>query len=375
MEKARFLVAVMALAAMLFSGCSKGEGDKVPVDRIEVSLTEQVLLPGQGQQLTATVIPANATDKAVTWSSSNTRVASVDPKSGWVMGVSPGYAIITASAHSGGQTDDCEITVIPEESEVLDAITDPAFKAYAVYCMHHAQEGFDMDGNTVTYPKWDTNGDGILSPGEAAAVTYIDVSGGYQEKAVASLAGLGYFTGLIRLDCSFNGLTALNVDVNTVLEGLFCDGNELAVLDVSHNTALVALSCGANHLTAFDVTNNANLVALYVNRNQLSELDVSKNSALTVLDCSVNQLTVLDVSANPALSSLVCHNNKLSALDASKMAFFAGTSQYTVLCGGQTALGSSDPQPLTLTLRADQKLHWDSSLKNNDANKGVTLSN
>ena len=40
----------MALAAMLFSGCSKGEGDKVPVDRIEVSLTEQVLLPGQGQQ-------------------------------------------------------------------------------------------------------------------------------------------------------------------------------------------------------------------------------------------------------------------------------------------------------------------------------------
>lgn len=374
MKRISFLVTVAALATALFSGCSKGEGDKVPVDRIEVSLTEQVLLPGQGQQLTATVIPANATDKTVAWSSSNTGVASVDPKSGWVVGVSPGYAIVTVTVRSGGQTDDCEITVIPEGSEVLDAITDPAFKAYAVYCMHHTQEGFDIDGNTVTYPKWDTNGDGILSPEEAAAVTYIDVSGGYREKAVASLAGLGYFTGLIRLDCSSNGLTALNVAANTALERLICNDNELAVLDVSHNPALVVLFCGANRLSALDVTKNPALVALYGNRNQLSELDVTKNPALTVLDCSVNQLTVLDVSANPALSSLLCHKNKLSALDASKMAFFTGTSQYTVFCGGQTALGSSDPQPLTLTLRADQKPCWDSSLKNNDTNKGVTLS-
>lgn len=59
-------------------------------------------------QLTATVLPANATDKAVTWQSSNTAVATVD-QNGLVKAVGPGTAIITATA--GGKTATCVVTV------------------------------------------------------------------------------------------------------------------------------------------------------------------------------------------------------------------------------------------------------------------------
>ena len=59
--------------------------------------------------LTATIAPADATDKAVTWSSSNTSVATV--ADGVVTGVGPGTATITVTTHDGGYTDTCLVTV------------------------------------------------------------------------------------------------------------------------------------------------------------------------------------------------------------------------------------------------------------------------
>ena len=48
---------------------------------------------------TATVLPINAADKTVTWSSNNTAVASVDPATGEVTALAPGKAEITATAN------------------------------------------------------------------------------------------------------------------------------------------------------------------------------------------------------------------------------------------------------------------------------------
>ncbi len=60
--------------------------------------------------LTATVGGADASDKTVTWSSSDVRVAAVD--SGTVTGIGPGTATIYAIAHDGSRvSDSCEVTV------------------------------------------------------------------------------------------------------------------------------------------------------------------------------------------------------------------------------------------------------------------------
>jgi uncharacterized protein YjdB len=58
----------------------------------------------------ATVAPANATVKTVTWESDNDEVATVD-SAGKVVGVAAGTATITVTTTDGGFTDDCEVTV------------------------------------------------------------------------------------------------------------------------------------------------------------------------------------------------------------------------------------------------------------------------
>lgn len=59
--------------------------------------------------LTATVLPANATNKNVSWSSNNTAVATVS--NGTVTGVTAGTAIITVTTVDGQKTATCSVTV------------------------------------------------------------------------------------------------------------------------------------------------------------------------------------------------------------------------------------------------------------------------
>ncbi len=82
------------------------------------------LYVGNTSKLTATVLPENATNKKVTWSSSNESIATVD-KNGNITAVSEGTADITVTTEEGGFTDICKVTVnkdvIPVESISLDA--------------------------------------------------------------------------------------------------------------------------------------------------------------------------------------------------------------------------------------------------------------
>ena len=81
------------------------------VSSITVSPASKTLDVGGTQTLTATVAPATALDKAVTWSTSNGSIATVNA-SGVVTAVAPGSCTITATAHDGsGVTGTCSITV------------------------------------------------------------------------------------------------------------------------------------------------------------------------------------------------------------------------------------------------------------------------
>ena len=75
---------------------------------------------GETLQLTATIYPDSATNKTVTWKSSDKTVATVD-ESGLVTAVGNGTANITATTEDGNYTATCKVTVeIPELTLSLD---------------------------------------------------------------------------------------------------------------------------------------------------------------------------------------------------------------------------------------------------------------
>ncbi|MES5890801.1 Ig-like domain-containing protein [Lacticaseibacillus paracasei] len=65
---------------------------------------------GSTTALTATVSPADATDKSVSYASSNTAVATVS-SAGVLTGVSAGSATITVTTHDGSKTASTAVTV------------------------------------------------------------------------------------------------------------------------------------------------------------------------------------------------------------------------------------------------------------------------
>ena len=86
------------------------EGVRVSVSSISLDHNAITLVEGTSAFLVATVLPANATQPAVIWSSSNPDVATVD-YSGKVTAVAAGTAIITATTYDGGKTATCKFTV------------------------------------------------------------------------------------------------------------------------------------------------------------------------------------------------------------------------------------------------------------------------
>lgn len=83
-----------------------------PVTSIDLNRQAFSVEAAEGRQLVPTVLPADATNKTVIWSSSNPAVASVNAQTGAVTAVAEGTCTITATAADGaGATRSCTVTV------------------------------------------------------------------------------------------------------------------------------------------------------------------------------------------------------------------------------------------------------------------------
>lgn len=119
------------------------------------------------------------------------------------------------------------------------------------------------------------------------------------------------------LDCSYNGLTRLDVSVLPDLEKLVCDGNELISLDLSRNPRLKELECSNNKLPELDVSGLSDLEKLKCKWNAITSLDLSQTTKLVELDCSNNKLTSLDISCCPAIKDVRLDFNNLTEFNFS----------------------------------------------------------
>ncbi len=88
----------------------------VSLDKTELELTE-----GDEAQLKASVAPDNATDKSVTWKSSDEKIATLS-SDGKITAVAPGEATITVKTEDGNKTATCVVTVLENIDGALNGV-------------------------------------------------------------------------------------------------------------------------------------------------------------------------------------------------------------------------------------------------------------
>ena len=105
------VVRVTTLESGYSATCSiKVVAEVIHVQGIALNNTTASVKQGKTLALTATISPSNASNKAVSWTSSNESVATVN-SSGYITAISQGTTTITATTADGGFSSSCQVSV------------------------------------------------------------------------------------------------------------------------------------------------------------------------------------------------------------------------------------------------------------------------
>ena len=97
-------------------------GTTIPVTGVSIPATFTFKV-GASSRFAATIVPENATNKNVTWTSSNPAVLTIDANTGIVKALAAGTAIITATTVDGGKTATCTVTVTADVAVTSVSVT------------------------------------------------------------------------------------------------------------------------------------------------------------------------------------------------------------------------------------------------------------
>jgi uncharacterized protein YjdB len=99
-----------------------GSANNIAVSNVKLNNYVLFMTKGKEATLNAAVYPTNATNKSVTWSSDNTKVATID-NNGKVLALNNGLAVITVTTKDGNFTDRCLIVVRDSENSCAQVLT------------------------------------------------------------------------------------------------------------------------------------------------------------------------------------------------------------------------------------------------------------
>jgi uncharacterized protein YjdB len=321
-----------ALVLKLTTGYNNLQSDYVgltPVFRVEsvtLDKTTVTLEPCDTVRLKATVTPANAYDQTVTWTTSDSNVATVD-ENGKVTADRGGTATITATTTDGNFKATCTVTVNDEDvtskfdEAFLAALKDRGYISNTATTVmksdtYKIQEILSLGGSMTTLKGIECLANLESLDAGDYALTSVDIS---QNKKLRTLS-LRQCHSLKSIDVSQNkkltylslkdsGFSSLDVSQNKELETLSVSGCALTSLDVSQNAKLQNIDVRFNELTSIDISKNKELTSLNVNNNKLTSLDVSPNAKLQQLDVGSNELASIDISNCQNLTKFYCEGN------------------------------------------------------------------
>ena len=272
----------------------------------------------QTQQLTDTVAPANASNKSVSWTSSNSNVATVN-NSGLVTAVNPGTTTITVKTTDSNWTASTTVTVNGQQAYTGTPINLPGIVE---------AENFDKGGQNISYYDTDaSNNGGQYRTTEAVDIAQISGTNGYTVGWTADGEWLEYTVNVTAGSYSIIASAASPNSGKQLMVKL--DGNILTTINIPNTSSYgtfqnvtipnVNFSGGNNKILRFEIVGGefnldkveiksvinipVNNVVVSPNTLNLSSGSTSQLSA-TVSPSNATNKTVIWSSSNNAVASV-----------------------------------------------------------------------
>ncbi|WP_051775520.1 Ig-like domain-containing protein [Paenibacillus tyrfis] len=256
----------------------------VPVTGVKLNTSAISMTVGGTEMLTATVEPANATNKAVTWKSSDPNVATVDA-SGKVTAVGAGTAAITATTVDGSYTAAAEVNVsIPATSIGVTGVKLNAsaisMTAGGTEMLTATVEPANATNKAVTWKSSDPN------------VATVDASG----KVTAVGAGTATIT-VTTVDGSYTAAAEVNVSIPVT---------SIGVTGVKLNTSAISMTAGVTEmLTATVEPANATNKAVTWKSSDPNVGTVDASGKVTAVGAGTATITVTTVDGGYQATSVI----------------------------------------------------------------------
>ena len=255
---------------------------------VTLSQTKLSLAKGATATLTATVVPADATNKKVTWRSNNTSIATVE--NGTVTAVSGGNVTITVTTEDGNHTVRCEVTVTVSATGVTFLQTELPLVKGATATLSATVVPADATNKQVTWSSTNTavaiveNGTVTAVSGGAATITVTTEDGNHtatcEVTVTVPVTGVTLSqTELPLLKGATAGLTATVSPPDATNQKVTWSSNNTAVATVENGT-VTAVSAGnatitvttedGNHTARCEVTVTVSATGVTLSQTELS---------------------------------------------------------------------------------------------------------
>ena len=348
----------LSLAFLLFSfsACKKVGTELVDVVSISIDKTSIPLKVGETMTLSATVNPSNASDKTVTWSSSDASVATVED--GKVTAIKIGTATIKAKA--GDKTATCSIMVVPTEvsSITLDKST-ASMEVGETVTLTATVGPDDATDNTITWTTSDatvaTVSNGVITAKKLGTATIIAKAG--DKTATCLIMVVPTEVSSITLDKSSASLkvgetVTLTATVNpsdATDKSVTWTTSDATVATVS-NGVVTAKKLGTATITAKAGDKTATCLIMVV-PTEVSSITLDKSSAslkvgeTVTLTATVNPSDATDKTVTWTTSDATVATVSNGVVTAKKL----GTATITAKAGEKTATCSITVIPTPVT--------------------------
>ncbi|MBQ0026342.1 MAG: Ig-like domain-containing protein [Lachnospiraceae bacterium] len=333
----------------------------VEVTGVTLSSSSATLTIGETKTLTATVAPSDATNKNITWSSSNSNVATVD--NGTVRAISTGSATITARSNNG-KTATCAVTV--NAIEVTGVTVTPTSAAIKVGATTNLSATVAPSNATTKTITWSSDNVSVATVSSSGVVT--GVAAGTANITAKSNNGKTATCTVTVSNVDVTGVTvspttaSVNVGSTTTLRATVSPSNatnknvtwtssDTSVATVNNSGVVTGVKAGTATITV-TTTDGGKTATCAVTVSNVAATSVSLNKTSTTLtEGATEKLTATVSPTNATNKSVTWKSSNESVATVSTDGTITAKAAGTATITATTADGSNRTATCTVTVQ------------------------